>query len=110
MSEIQVAYRPELTKQDLFRLFTDQFGHVYDLYQTKGLGRDFVVQKNRLTTVGVTLRQDPSRTLISIHPFSPSMMLNMLVGGYVATMMMRPGWKKLEKEIQEFVLESSALI
>ena len=109
MSDIQIAYRPELTRRDLLSLFKEQFGHVYDLYETRRFGRDFVVKKNNLSTIGVTLRQDPGRTVINLHPFSASMMLNMLLGSYLASLMLRPLWKNLEKEIGRFVLMSAEL-
>jgi len=109
LSDIQIAYRPELTRRDLLSLFKEQFGHVYDLYETRRFERNFVVKKNNLSTIGVTLRQDPGRTVINLHPFSASMMLNMLLGSYLASLMLRPLWKDLENEIERFVLMSTEL-
>ncbi len=109
MAEIVLNYSPGLTVQALFRLFQGRFGNTYQVYETRRLGRDFVVEKNKRATIGVALKQEPGRTSIVLQPFSASMILNILVGSYVASIVLRPGWKRLERELDDFIRTSPDL-
>ena len=109
MAEILVSHRPELTVEQAIDLFSRQFAGDYEVYKYWGPGRDFVVKKNGRTAVGVRLKQQENQTSFVFTPFTPSILFNLLFGGLLSYILLRPGWKRLEGEVGDFIQSSSEI-
>ena len=103
MAVIKTAHHPELTPERVIRVFDGHFAGKYEVYKTRFAGRDFVVKKSDWTGVGVKLKQDSEGTSFVFSGLMPNIILNMLVGGLIAVLFLRPRWKALEEEVRVFI-------
>ena len=124
MAVIKTAHHPELTPERVIRVFDGHFAGKYEVYKTRRsgksrrwdatirfsgayktrfAGRDFVVKKSDWTGVGVKLKQDSEGTSFVFSGLMPNIILNMLVGGLIAVLFLRPRWKALEEEVRVFI-------
>jgi len=108
MAEIVVAHRPDLTVERAAEVFRSHFGETYEVYNTSIWGRDFVVKKNGRTAVGIRLKQQDETSFI-FTPFTPSFLFNFMFSGILSYLLLRPGWKAMEKEVAQFIRSSADL-
>lgn len=103
MATVTVAHHPELTVEGAMEVFRSHFAGRYDVYKTAFLKRDFVVKKSGWTGVGVKLQQEANATTFVFTPLMPSMILQLLAGGLISYLFLRPSWKALEDEVRSFI-------
>ena len=103
MATITIGHHPELTAERALEVFSSHFADKYEVYMTKLLGRDFAMKKSGWTAVGVKLRQDKEETKFVFTAFMPSMIFQLLFGGLIAMLFLRPSWKALEEEVRVFI-------
>ncbi len=103
MAVVKVAHRPNLTPERAMFAFNRHFHQDYEIRKTGILLRDFLVKKNAWTGVGVKLQQDVDGTSFVFTAVLPNIILNMLFGGLIAHLLLRPSWKALETEVLVFI-------
>ena len=108
MAKVTVAHKPELTVESAMEVFRSHFGGSYDVYKTAYLNRDFVVKKSGWTGVGVKLQQEENATTFVFTPLMPSFLLQMLAGGLISYLFLRPAWKALEDEVRTLIENAAA--
>lgn len=104
MPEITVAHRPELTLDRALGAFRDEFGDRYEVREARLLGiRRITVNKTSWVGVTVDLRHTRDRTIFSYRGYIPSTVYNLLLGGFIAMMILRSRWRELENEVRAFI-------
>ena len=103
MAIVRVAHRPNLTPERAMFAFERNFHSKYKIYKSGVMLRDFVVRKNSWTGVGVQLKQGDDETHFVFTAMMPSIILNILFGGLIAFLFLRPSWKALENDVREFI-------
>ncbi len=103
MAIVRVAHRPNLTPERAMFAFERHFHREYKIYKSGVLLRDFVVRKNSWTGVGVQLKQADNETSFVFTAMMPSIILNILFGGLIAFLFLRPSWRALENDVREFI-------
>lgn len=62
MAKVVVGHHPELTAEDVMKIFQSHFTDKYEIYKTKMPGWAFVVKKSTWRAVGVKLIQKRNQT------------------------------------------------
>ncbi|PKB72489.1 MAG: hypothetical protein BZY87_00100 [SAR202 cluster bacterium Io17-Chloro-G6] len=107
MAIVRVAHRPNLSPERAMYAFNRNFHREYKIYKSGVLMRDFVVKKNAWTGVGVKLKQEDNGTSFVFTAMMPSIILNILFGGVIAFLFLRPSWRAMERDVGAFI-ESAA--
>ncbi len=76
--KIEIAHNPELTKEKLLDIFSQEYN---DVYMTKLIGVDFFVKESEMSGVLVTLKQKNGKTEISLIKNAPSFWLRTILFG-----------------------------
>lgn len=104
MPKVILPHKPELTKQQVFEVFKNHFEGTYEVYETRLIGADFVVKKSAWTGVSVRLVQKKEKTMLVYGAFAPSAAVRVLFMGLLPMLICYATvWKKIQKEIGEFI-------
>ncbi len=109
MAKIQIRHNPDLTTDEVMRLFSDKFRSRYEIYPTKLIGSDFVVKKSGWTGIAVKLLQKKDKTLLRYGAFAPSVFVRLFFGGIILIFLYFTRWKKMQNEIKDFITSSAEL-
>ena len=107
MATARVAHHPELTPERAMQVFRGHFSPKYQVYEARFpldlLRIDFVVKKYAWTGTGVKLEQDSGSTTFVFTALMPNFILQLLIGGLIGWIFLRPSWKALEDEVRAFI-------
>ena len=103
MAIVSVPQNPQLTKEQAIEAFQRRFAATYEVYPTKGRRRDLIVKKSNWSGVGVRLKQGKDKTSFVFTAMMPNLMLQALFGGIFSYLILRSEWKRLEREVAEFI-------
>jgi hypothetical protein len=103
MPTITVGHHPELTLETAMEVFKKHFSGKYEVYKPGHRRGFFIVKKSTWAGVRVAPQQKKDSTSIIFNAWIPSDLLNALFLGLIAWLVLRPGWKRLEKEIESFI-------
>ncbi len=103
MAVVKIAHRPNLTPERAMFAFNRRFQQEYKIHKSGVMLRDFVVRKNSWTGVGIQLKQEDDSTSFVFTAMMPSIILNILFGGVIAFLFLRPSWRALENDVREFI-------
>jgi len=105
MAVATITHKPDLTKEQVMDVFRRHFEGKYRVEPHSGVLRDFIVIKNSLVGVGVTLQQEEHATKLIYTGNTPRPWAGALVGaslGILALLTM-PLYNGLTKEVREFI-------
>ena len=103
MAIISIGSKPDLTKDQTREIFARHFEGKYEIVRSNAMKRDFIVKKSGWAGVGVRLKQEKTGTSFVFTGLIPNVALQVLFGGLVAYLFLRPSWKALEAEIAQFI-------
>jgi hypothetical protein len=107
MAKMIVKHDPTLTPDRAMGIFSAHFSQKYELYMTKLIGADFVLKKSGWSGVSFKILQRPGQTIIRFGTFSPSAFVRILQLGLIPVLILYfVSWKKLEKEVKDFILNA----
>jgi hypothetical protein len=102
MAVATIAHKPDLSKEEVRRIFARHFDGKYAVEDWSGIPRsmrDFMVVKNGFVAVTVKLDQSPNETKIVFTGFTPKFWARALVGG-IGSMFL---WNGLTNEVKQFI-------
>jgi len=105
MEKANLKPRPSLTKEKLKNILSSHFtakGYKVDISAL--LASDMYVKKNDWVGVSIRLKQKQNSTLIKISGYAPSILVRLLMYGIIPILILLPMWKKLEKEVKEYIV------
>lgn len=103
MAIVSIGSKPDLTKDEAREIFARHFEGRYEIVRSNAMKRDFIVKKSGWTGVGVRLKQEKTGTSFVFTGLMPNVALQVLFGGLVAYLFLRPSWKALELEVASFI-------
>ena len=103
MAIVTIPHNPQLTKEQAFEAFQRHFAATYEVYPAKGRRRDLIVKKSNWSGVGVRLKQEKDKTSFVFTAMMPNLMLQALFGGLFSYLILRSEWKRLEREVVDFI-------
>jgi hypothetical protein len=101
MAVKEIAYKPDLTKEQAEEIFRQHFAGKYKVEDFKGWFRDFVVTKNPYVGVAVKLEQDDEEktTKFVYSGIAPAMWARVLLGNVLGILL----WNSLTNEVEAFI-------
>jgi hypothetical protein len=113
MSQVVVRHNPALTVEQALEVFQKGFEGKYRVYPTPRLVvGDFIVHKNAVASIFVTLKQSPGQTafkLVFNYPTAAMRLLLMVLFPISFGLIFTVG-RALEKEVQEYIRTEPAFI
>ncbi len=103
MAIVNIGNQPDLTKEQAREVFERAFTGKYEIVRSTAMRRDFIVKKNSWSGVGVRLKHERTGTSFVFTGLIPNVALQILFGGLVAYLFLRPSWRELEAEIAQFI-------
>lgn len=104
MAKVALKYNPSLTKEKLMAVLSSQFSSAgYEVDYSSLIGADIYIRKSGWTGVTIKLKQKTDATFLRINGFAPSLAVRLLIYGLITILILLPKWKKLEKEVVDFV-------
>ena len=116
MAIVEIAHNPELTHQDVQRIFREHFKFPYKVMVPGWVRRifpprNFAVSKTEWTSVGIRLKQQELKTSINFTALPPPAGMHSFIYNLIPLLswiILRPGRKELEKEVKVFIENSVA--
>jgi hypothetical protein len=101
MAVKEIAYKPELTKQQAEEIFRKHFEPKYKVEDFTGPFRDFTVTKNAFVGVALKLEQDAGdqKTKFVYGGLAPRWWARVLLGALIGVFL----WQGLTKEVEAFI-------
>jgi hypothetical protein len=109
MAYINIKNDPSITKERVLELFQKHFGEKYQVYPAKVIGFDFWIKKSGACGVGVQLTTKAGAPALKYFGQYPSVWVRLLQLGIIPYLFLRPGLKRLENEVRDFVTTSPDL-
>lgn len=109
MAFINIKNDPSLTKEKVIELFQKQFGEKYKVYPAKVMGYDFWIRKNAACGVVVKLTTKNGVPVLRYDGQYPSVWVRLLQLGIIPYLFLRPGLRRLEDEVRDFITTSPDL-
>jgi uncharacterized protein YjbI with pentapeptide repeats len=111
MAIVEIAHNPELTHQDVQRIFREHFKFPYKVMVPGWVRRifpprNFAVSKTEWTSVGIRLKQQELKTSIIFTALPPPAGIHSFIYNLIPLLswiILRPGRKELEKEVKVFI-------
>ncbi|MDQ1267110.1 MAG: hypothetical protein QG635_2264 [Bacteroidota bacterium] len=104
MAKVELKYKPMLTTESLMNIFQKHFNNVYEIYESKLIGIDFVIKKSDFTGISIKLKQKDGRTIVQYGPLAPAFWVRFTFYGIIPLLILYLGpWKKMQNEIKGFL-------
>ena len=97
------GFEIEHVLSDIETLNRAAFEGTYEIVRSNAMKRDFIVKKGGWAGVGVRLKQEKTGTSFVFTGLIPNVLLQVLFGGLVAYLFLRPSWKAMESEVAAFI-------
>ena len=102
MAVREIAYKPDLTKEEAEAIFRKHFEAAgCTVEDFKGLFRDFMVVKNPFVGVAIKLEQDAGdqQTKLVYNGVAPRMWARLLLGGLIGFLF----WNGITNDVEAFI-------
>lgn len=104
MAKAILKHDPTLTKEKLNKILSAKFSTMgYEVGFSNLIGADIYIKKSGWTGVSIKLKQKADTTFLRINGYAPSVAVRLLIYGIITILILLPKWKKLEKEVKDFV-------
>lgn len=109
MAYINIKNDPSLTKERVIEIFKNHFAGKYEVYPAKAIGLDFWVKKGSACGLAVKLTTKNGSPALRYIGQYPAFWVRLLQLGIIPYFFLRPGLKRLENEVKEFIMNSQDL-
>jgi hypothetical protein len=104
MAKAILKFNPSLTKEKLKAVLSTRFAPIgYEVGFSSLIAVDIYVRKSGWTGVAIKLKQKSDSTFLVINGYAPSIAVRLLLYGIITILILLPKWRKLEKEVSDYV-------
>ncbi len=93
-----------ITKENLTEILSNKFSaQGYEITMSNLIGADIAVKKTGAVGVAIKIKHKTDNILIKINGYAPSVAFRLFLYGLIPILIVMPKWKKLEREIADFI-------